>query len=70
MSQHLCHAKGCIMPCPPEKLMCTSCWKKVSSPTKHWVYQEYTPGQCKDKSLITARWFKAVRQAIKEVAAK
>jgi len=65
---HKCHAKECNKYCHPTKLMCLSCWNKVSYITQHLVYKYYTPGQCNDISLIKKEWLSAAKQAIKEAA--
>lgn len=63
---HRCHAKGCNKYCSPTKLMCFSCWSKVSYKTQQLVYKYYTPGQCNNISLIKMEWLRAAKQAIKE----
>lgn len=66
---HRCHATGCSVPVPPEKLMCRRHWFTVSKGTRDAVWFAYRAGQCEDMNP-SAAYCEAARAAIIEVARK
>jgi hypothetical protein len=63
---HHCHARSCQTYCKPECLMCLKHWRMVPKDIQRWVWDEYRPGQCDDKSPSEA-WHAAADAAIKAV---
>lgn len=64
---HRCHARGCRVPVPPEKLMCLAHWRRVPRVIQRAVWRAYRPGQCDDKRP-SAEWLVAANAAIGHVA--
>lgn len=64
---HLCHARDCGAPVPPEYLMCGRHWKLVPKPLQRAVWGAYRDGQCDDKRPSKA-WMQAADAAIGFVA--
>jgi hypothetical protein len=64
---HTCHARGCTMLVPPERLMCGRHWKMVPPELQKAVWHHYRAGQCDDKD-VTAEWHTAADAAIAYVA--
>lgn len=60
---HTCHARGCSVPVPPERLMCLDHWRRVPRAVQRAVWRAYRPGQCDDKRP-SAEWFVAADAAI------
>lgn len=65
--QHLCHAVGCNIRVPPNRLMCAPHWFMVPHPLRREVWRQYRPGQEEDKKP-TAAYLNAAREAINAVA--
>ena len=66
---HICHARGCDVPCKPEMLMCLRHWRMVPLNLQRAVWKTYRPGQCNDKRP-SSEWHAAADAAIAAVAAK
>lgn len=66
-SQHICHARGCTKPVPPERLMCLYHWMLIPWAVQRAVWRTYRPGQCDDKNPSDA-WMQAADAAIGYVA--
>lgn len=66
---HHCHAMGCEIPVPPEKLMCITHWRFVPKWIQASVWESYRPGQCDDKQP-SRRWVIAATRAICAVAVR
>jgi hypothetical protein len=64
---HVCHARGCDVPVPPEMLMCRAHWFRLPSKIRRAVWASYREGQCDDKRPSEA-WHKAADAAIALVA--
>lgn len=64
---HVCHARGCGEPVPPQFLMCGPHWRRVAGRIKQAVWRSYRPGQCTDKNPSEA-WHRAADAAIGYVA--
>jgi len=47
---HYCHARGCKVEVPPERLMCKPHWRMVPRQLQKLVWATYRPGQCDDKN--------------------
>lgn len=56
---HHCHAAGCRIAVPPEKLMCRRHWAMVPLDIRNAVWVAYRPGQCDDKAPSEAWHFAA-----------
>jgi hypothetical protein len=65
---HLCHARGCSIPVPPQMLMCKRHWFRVHPKLRRAVWNNYRDGQCEDMTPSDA-WHKAADAAIGYVAA-
>jgi hypothetical protein len=65
--RHLCHAKGCSTPCPPNKLMCGRHWRMVPKNIQYAVYRQYRPGQEVTKTPSDA-YLRVAQMAIDAVA--
>ena len=68
MEQHLCHAIGCDVRCPPNRLMCAPHWFMVPEAQRRAVWRLYRPGQEVDRNPSQA-YLEAARAAINSVAA-
>lgn len=66
---HICHARGCHTPVPPEKLMCLGHWKMVPKTIQRAVWRHYRDGQCDDKRP-SVEWHDAANCAIGWVSLK
>ena len=66
---HHCHARGCSISTPPEKLMCLRHWRMVPVVIQRAVWRTYRPGQCDDKRP-SMEWHRAADAAIAAVAIK
>lgn len=64
---HHCHAKGCLVACRPEFLMCSRHWSMVPEHLQRAVYRNYREGQCDDRNP-SAAWHAAADLAIEAVA--
>jgi len=64
---HQCHARGCTIPVPPEKLMCRDHWFMVPKNIRDAVWANYRAGQCDDKRP-SKNWHEAADAAIGFVA--
>lgn len=64
---HHCHARGCVVPCAPEKLMCFAHWRLVPSSLRARVWATYRPGQCDLKPSPSREWHAAADAAIEAV---
>jgi len=65
--EHTCHARGCNVPVPPERLMCLAHWRRVPKPIQQAVWRSYRVGQCDDRKPSEA-WHQAADAAIGFVA--
>lgn len=65
--KHVCHARGCTIPVPPEMLFCRQHWFRVPAKIRRAVWASYRPGQCDDKSP-SELWHEAADAAIGYVA--
>lgn len=65
-NQHRCHARGCSVPVPKEKLLCLKHWRLVPKTLQHEVWRHYRPGQCDDMNP-SKEWHKAADAAIAAV---
>lgn len=63
---HHCHARGCKVNVPPERLMCLRHWRLVPRTLQRAVWANYRDGQCDDKQPSRA-WFAAADAAIEAV---
>lgn len=66
MSDHKCHAEGCLVSVPPKLLMCARHWRMVPQGLKLAVWRHYRPGQEIDKNP-TEEYLAAARAAIESV---
>jgi len=66
-TEHCCHARGCEVAVPPEKLMCFNHWRMVPRQIQQAVWANYRLGQCNDKRPSLA-WLQAADAAIGYVA--
>lgn len=63
---HHCHADGCKVVVPPEKLMCKRHWTMVPPNLQRRIWATYRVGQCDDKNPST-EWLNAADLAIAHV---
>ena len=64
---HTCHARGCKVVVPPERLMCLAHWRMVPRSIQQAVWRSYRTGQCEDRRP-SAAWHQAADAAIGFVA--
>lgn len=67
MDQHLCHAVGCYIRVPTNRLMCAAHWFMVPQEMRRLVWRTYRIGQEVDKQPSQA-YRLAARNAINAVA--
>lgn len=63
---HRCHAKGCTLKVPPERLMCKRHWFMVPRYLRDRIWATYQPGQCDTKDP-SPEWLKAADAAIEYI---
>lgn len=66
---HSCHAFGCGIAVPPSMMFCRPHWYLLPKPVRDAVWNEYRPGQERDK-IPSARYMAVQRYAIALVAFK
>lgn len=66
---HHCHAIGCEIAVPPERLMCKSHWFMVPAYVRSQVWSSYRAGQC-DDMRPSGSWMIAATRAIVAVAVR
>lgn len=67
VEQHLCHAVGCNIRIPPNRLMCAYHWYMVPPVLRRGVWRTYRPGQEVDKRP-SKDYLDVAREAINYVA--
>lgn len=67
MAEHVCHAKGCMVPVPPRMAMCRRHWYMVPKSLRAQVWSQYTPGQ-EIRKDPTPEYIDALMAAIDAVA--
>lgn len=67
--KHTCHAHGCETAVEPRMLMCPMHWRMVPSILKQLVWDNYRPGQERDKNP-SAEYLAAAKGAIAAVREK
>lgn len=65
--RHTCHARGCSVRVPPERLMCARHWRMVPTILVKAVWATYRHGQC-DDMRPSREWLRAAHAAIGAVA--
>lgn len=66
MTDHHCHAIGCLIPCPPAHLMCSGHWRRVRAALAAAVWREFVPGQERKTLRPTPRWRAVAWRAVAE----
>jgi len=68
MSEHYCHAIGCKVAVPPERLFCLLHWYSTPMPLRARVWATYQNGQCDGYPPPSEAWHQAADAAISFVA--
>lgn len=67
MSEHRCHARGCIVALPPKMFMCRKHWFMLPKAMRDAVWAEHRPGQRIGKDP-TAAYLRVTRICIECIA--
>jgi hypothetical protein len=69
MNVTLCPVPGCERLQPPNKMLCLTCWRRVSKPTQNLVYaawKRYSRAHGDDFPAARAAYYEVREQAIRE----
>jgi hypothetical protein len=69
VSEHTCHATGCIVAVPPKLFLCRAHWFQLPRQHRNAIWATYRPGQERDKQLSVA-YLDAADAAIAWLAAE
>lgn len=67
MNEHKCHARGCNVSIHPKFFACPKHWKMLTQSHRTAIWQNYRPGQERDKNP-SERYLEVARRAIEYIA--